>query len=316
MSESIQNRYDFLYLFDVTDGNPNGDPDAGNLPRVDPQTFQGLVTDGCLKRKIRDYVIAAKDTGKGSAPGYAIYFQTKGGPEKRVLNAIHQQAYDAIDKKSKDKKYADQVAARAWMCGNFYDVRTFGAVMSTDINCGQVRGPAQITFARSYHPIAQQEVAISRKAVTTTKEADEQIKKHGDITGTLGRKSIVPYGLYATQGFISPQEAAGTGFTEADFTLLLRALSGRAKNGETSEGTMFDLDRSASRGLMAAQKLFVFKHTSKLGNAPAHKLFGAVKVELTPACKAAGGVPRAFADYTVILDRSAIPQTVEVIELI
>jgi CRISPR-associated protein Csd2 len=233
-----------------------------------------------------------------------------------VLNAIHQQAYDAIDKKSKDKKYADQVAARSWMCGNFYDVRSFGAVMSTDINCGQVRGPAQITFARSYHPIAQQEVAISRKAVTTTKEADEQIKKHGDITGTLGRKSIVPYGLYATQGFISPQEAAGTGFSEADLNVLLRALAGRAKTGESSEGTMFDLDRSASRGLMAAQKLFVFKHTSKLGNAPAHKLFGAVKVELTAACKAAGGVPRAFTHYTVTLDRSAIPATVEVIELL
>lgn len=316
MSEIIQNRYDFLYLFDVTDGNPNGDPDAGNLPRVDPQTFQGLVTDGCLKRKIRDYVIAAKNTANGPEAGYAIYFQTKGGPEKRVLNAIHQQAYDAIDKKPKDKKYADQVAARAWMCGNFYDVRTFGAVMSTDINCGQVRGPAQITFARSYHPIAQQEVAISRKAVTTTKEADEQIKKHGDITGTLGRKSIVPYGLYATQGFVSPQEAAGTGFTEADLTLLLRALAGRSQKGEAGEGTMFDLDRSASRGLMAAQKLFVFKHASKLGNAPAHKLFSAVKAELSTACKAAGGIPRSFADYSVTLDRSSIPSSVEVIELL
>jgi CRISPR-associated protein Csd2 len=152
--------------------------------------------------------------------------------------------------------------------------------------------------------------------VTTTKEADEQIKKHGDITGTLGRKSIVPYGLYATQGFISPQEAAGTGFTEADLDLLLRALAGRARTDEIGAGTMFDLDRSASRGLMAAQKLFVFKHSSKLGNAPAHKLFGTVKVELAAACKANGGVPRAFTDYTVTLDRSAIPATVEVIELL
>jgi CRISPR-associated protein Csd2 len=313
---SIQNRYDFLYLFDVQDGNPNGDPDAGNLPRIDPQTFQGLVTDGCLKRKIRDYVIAAKFNGDGNEAGYAIYFQTKGGPEQRVLNAIHQRAYDTIKKNPKEKKYADQVEARRWMCGNFYDVRTFGAVMSTDINCGQVRGAVQLTFARSFHPIFQQEVAISRKAVTTQKEADDQIKKHGDITGTLGRKSTVPYGLYCTRGFVSANEAAQTGFSEADLELLWKALCGRSKATEPAEENMFGQDHSASRGMMAARRLIVFKHQSRLGNAPAHRLFESLTVELTDECKASGGIPRKFADYKVDLNKSGIPSTVEVIELL
>lgn len=313
---SIQNRYDFLYLFDVQDGNPNGDPDAGNLPRIDPQTFQGLVTDGCLKRKLRDYVIAAKSNGEGNEPGYAIYFQTKGGPDKRILNAIHQTAYDAIKKTPKDKKYEDQVAARRWMCENFFDVRTFGAVMSTDINCGQVRGPVQITFGRSCHPIVQQEVTISRKAVTTQKEADDQIKKHGDITGTLGRKSTVPYGLYCAKGFVSANEAAQTGFSEADLSLLWKALSGRSKEDEPIEENMFGQDHSASKGLMSARKLIVFQHESKLGNAPAHQLFDALKMDLTDECKASGGVPRKVSDYKVELDRSKIPATVKVIELL
>ena len=274
----IQNRYDFLYLFDVQDGNPNGDPDAGNLPRVDPQTFQGLVTDGCQKRKVRDYVIAAKSNGDGSESGYAIYFQTKGGPEQRVLNVIHQKAYDTIKKSPKDKKYEDQVAARRWMCGNFYDVRTFGAVMSTDINCGQVRGPVQLTFARSYHPIVQQEISISRKSVTTEADADKQIKKSGDLTGTLGRKSIVPYGLYCSRGFISANEATQTGFSDADLALFWKALCGRSKKDDVLEENMFGQDHSASRGLMSARKLVVFRHESKLGNAPAHKLFETLKV--------------------------------------
>jgi CRISPR-associated protein Csd2 len=313
---SIQNRYDFLYLFDVQDGNPNGDPDAGNLPRVDPQTFQGLVTDGCLKRKIRDYVLAAKTNGSGNEAGYAIYFQTKGGPEQRVLNAIHARAYDAIKKNPKEKKYTDQVEARRWMCANFYDVRTFGAVMSTDVNCGQVRGAVQLTFARSFHPIFQQEVAISRKAVTTQKEADDQIKKHGDITGTLGRKSTVPYGLYCARGFVSANEAAQTEFAEPDLDLLWKALSGRANVADPVEENMFGQDHSASRGMMAARRLVVFKHQSKLGNAPAHRLFEAVKVDLTDECKSNGGIPRRFSDYDVELEKSGIPGTVESIELL
>jgi len=311
---SIQNRYDFLYLFDVQDANPNGDPDAGNLPRVDPQTFQGLVTDGCLKRKIRGYIIAAKSNSDSNEAEYAIYFQTKGGPEQRVLNAIHQRAYDAIKKNPKEKKYADQVEARRWMCANFYDVRTFGAVMGLEINCGQVRGAVQLTFARSFHPIFQQEVAISRKAVATQKEADDQIKKHGDITGTLGRKSTVPYGLYGAKGFVSANEAAQTECSDADLELLWKALCGRSKLSDPAEENMFGQDHSASRGMMAARKLIVFKHQSKLGNAPAHRLFEALKAELSDECKANGGIPRKFSDYDVKLDKSGIPSTVEVIE--
>jgi CRISPR-associated protein Csd2 len=309
---SIANRYDFLYLFDVQDGNPNGDPDAGNLPRVDPETYRGIVTDGCLKRKIRDYVLLAKATAPDSAePGYEVYFQTKGGVEKRVLNTLHGDAYKAIEAKPADKKYADQVKAREWMCAHFWDVRTFGAVMSTDINCGQVRGPVQLTFGRSLDRIFQQEITITRKSVTKPEDADKQIKKDGNITGTIGRKSIVPYGLYATRGFISAHEAYSTGFTEADLSLLWDAL----KN-------MFDQDRSASRGLMAPRALIVFKHQSKLGNAPAHKLFESVEIGLTDECKKNGGVPRSFSDYTPLdIDKikaavTKISPSVEVLPLI
>jgi len=302
MSQPITNRYDFIYLFDVQDGNPNGDPDAGNLPRVDPETYRGLVTDGALKRRARDYVLLAKAaTPESAQAGYEIYFQTKGGPEKRVLNTLHEQAYAAIGAKSSDKKYADQVKARQWMCAHFWDVRTFGAVMSTDINCGQVRGPVQLTFARSVDRIFQQEIAITRKSVTKPEDADKQIKKDGSITGTMGRKSIVPYGLYLAHGFVSAHEAAGTGFGEDDLAVLWDALKG-----------MFDHDRSASRGLMAPRKLVVFKHQSVLGNAPAHKLFEALKISRVSDEK----VPRSFADYTVTLDRTVVPATVEVQELL
>jgi len=303
MSLPITNRYDFIYLFDVQDGNPNGDPDAGNLPRVDPETYRGIVTDGCIKRKIRDYVLLAKAASPEAAEaGYEIYFQTKGGPEKRVLNTLHEQAYTAIGAKSADKKYADQVKARQWMCAHFWDVRTFGAVMSMkENNCGQVRGPVQLTFARSVDRIFQQEITITRKSVTTKDDADAQIKKDGNLTGTMGRKSIVPYGLYVAHGFVSAHEATGTGFGDDDLALLWDALKG-----------MFDHDRSASRGLMAPRKLIVFKHQSALGNAPAHKLFEALKVTRNPANE----VPRAFTDYTVTLDRAAIPATIEVLEML
>jgi CRISPR-associated protein Csd2 len=303
MSQPINHRYDFVYLFDVQDGNPNGDPDAGNLPRVDPETYRGLVTDGAIKRKIRDYVLVAKAaTPESAQPGYEIYFQTKGGADKRVLNTLHEQAYTAIGAKSSDKKYADQVKARQWMCAHFWDVRTFGAVMSMkENNCGQVRGPVQITFARSVDRIFQQEITITRKSVTSREDAEAQIKKDGNITGTMGRKSIVPYGLYVAHGFISAHEAAGTGFSEDDLSLLWDALKG-----------MFDHDRSASRGLMAPRKLVVFKHQSALGNAPAHKLFETLSITRN----ATDDVPRSFVDYSVSLDRSAIPANVEVVELL
>lgn len=307
MNTPIENRYDFIYLFDVKDGNPNGDPDAGNLPRVDPETFQGLITDGALKRKIRDYVLLAKEADETSAqPGFEIYFQTKGGPEKRVLNNLHEEAYSSLGIDHKDKKYNDQIKARDWMCQHFWDVRSFGAVMSTEVNCGQVRGPVQLTFARSFDRILQQEVSITRKSVTQAKEAEKQIGKDGNITGTMGRKSIVPYGLYCTHGFVSAHEARTTGFGEDDLELLWEALSG-----------MFDHDRSAARGLMAPKKLIVFKHQSKLGNAPAHRLFECLKVELSDECKKEnGGIPRSFEDYTVTFDTAPVPETVEVMEKI
>ncbi len=202
------------------------------------------------------------------------------------------------------------------MCENFYDVRTFGAVMSTDTNCGQVRGPVQLTFGRSYHPIVQQEIAISRKSVTNQADADKQIKKHGDITGTLGRKSIVPYGLYNTRGFVSANEAAQTGFSEADLELLWKALAGRNKPEDVIEENMFGQDHSSARGMMSARKLVVFRHESKLGNAPAHKLFEALRVDLTDECKSNGSVPRKFSDYKIDLVRDDIPSAVEVINLI
>jgi CRISPR-associated protein Csd2 len=303
MPQPISNRYDFLFLFDVRDGNPNGDPDAGNLPRVDPETYRGLVTDGALKRKIRDYVLLAKAASPESAqPGFEIYFQTKGGPEKRVLNRLHEQAYAAIGAKSADKNYPDQVKARQWMCGHFWDVRTFGAVMSMkENNCGQVRGPVQLTFARSIDRIFQQEITITRKSVTTQEDAEAQLKKDGNITGTMGRKSIVPYGLYLCHGFVSAHEAASTGFGEDDLALLWDALKG-----------MFDHDRSAARGLMSPRRLVVFKHQSALGNAPAHKLFESLKVTRKQGIE----VPRSYDDYEVALDRSRIPATVEVLDLL
>lgn len=283
MSE-INNRIDFIYIFDVQDGNPNGDPDAGNLPRIDAETGMGLVTDVCLKRKVRNYVQVAK----GLSEGYDIFIK-----EKAILNSEIDKAHDDEEvKKAKDKT----AAARLFMCKNYYDIRTFGAVMSTGKNAGQVRGPIQFTFARSVNPIATAEHSITRMAVATENEAEKQ---NGD-NRTMGRKATVPYGLYVCHGFISASLAKQTGFSEEDLQLFFEAL----KN-------MFDVDRSAARGLMSAQKLIVFRHDSILGNAPANKLFDLVKIE-----KNTDNPPRAFGDYTVTIDKNAIPTGVTVEELI
>lgn len=283
MSE-LNNRIDFVYIFDVSDGNPNGDPDAGNLPRVDAETGMGLVTDVCLKRKVRNYVQYAM----GDTDGYDIFIK-----EKAILNTLIDKAHDdTAVKAAKDKTEA----ARMYMCKNYYDIRTFGAVMSTGKNAGQVRGPIQMTFARSVDPIAIAEHSITRMAVATEKEAEQQ----NGGNRTMGRKSTVPYGLYVCHGFVSANLAKQTGFSEEDLNIFWEAL----KN-------MFDIDRSAARGLMSAQKLIVFKHATELGNAPANKLFDLVKVE-----KACNGTPRAFNDYEVTIDRNGIPENITIQELI
>ncbi len=283
MSE-IKNRIDFVYLFDVQDGNPNGDPDAGNLPRVDAETGMGLVTDVCLKRKVRNYVQVAKNCENG----YDIFIK-----EKAVLNTLIDKAHEEeIVKEAKDKT----AAARDIMCKSYYDIRTFGAVMSTGKNAGQVRGPIQMTFARSVDSIATAEHSITRMAVATEKEAEKQ----GGDNRTMGRKATVPYGLYVCHGFVSANLAKQTGFSEEDLELFWEAL----KN-------MFDIDRSAARGLMSAQKLIVFKHDSALGNAPANQLFDRVKVE-----KKSEGTPRSFGDYEVTINRDNLPAGVTIDELI
>lgn len=283
MSE-LKNRYDFVYIFDVQDGNPNGDPDAGNLPRMDAETGMGLVTDVCLKRKVRNYVQIAK----GQANGYDIFIK-----EKAVLNVLIDKAHDDSEvKAAKDKTEA----ARLFMCKNYYDIRTFGAVMSTGKNAGQVRGAIQLTFARSVDPVTIAEHTITRMAVATEKESEKQ----GGDNRTMGRKATVPYGLYVCHGFISASLANQTGFSDEDLELFWDAL----KN-------MFDVDHSAARGLMSAQKLIVFKHDSVLGNAPANKLFDLVKIR-----KSCDGTPRSFDDYTVKIDRGGIPVNVQVEELI
>ena len=283
MSE-IKNRIDFVYMFDVQDGNPNGDPDAGNLPRVDAETGMGLVTDVCLKRKVRNYVQVAKNL----EDGYDIFIK-----EKSVLNTLIDKAHDDVEvKNAKDKTEA----ARRFICKNYFDIRTFGAVMSTGNNAGQVRGPIQLTFARSVDPVETSEHSITRMAVATEKEADKQ--EGGNRT--MGRKATVPYGLYVCHGFISANLAQQTGFSEDDLALFWEAL----KN-------MFDTDRSAARGLMSAQKLIVFKHDSMLGNAPANKLF-----DLVTVTKKCDGAPRSFKDYFVTIDKDNVPSGVTVEELI
>lgn len=273
MSEPIKNRYEFVLLFDVKDGNPNGDPDAGNLPRIDPETGNGLVTDVCLKRKVRNYV----GLTKGEQPPFEIYVK-----EKAVLTNQQKKAYDALsDEEKEGATTAEQ--AKVWMCKNFYDIRTFGAVMSLkEFNCGQVRGAVQMGFARSIDRIFTGEHTITRMAVATEAEAEKQ---KGD-NRTMGRKFTIPYGLYRVHGFISAPLAQQTGFSEEDLKLFWDALI-----------NMFDHDRSAARGEMAPQKLIVFKHDSELGNAPAQKLFDLVKVEKN--CD--DNPPRSFADYTVTI---------------
>lgn len=305
-ADVVNRRYDFVLLFDIIDGNPNGDPDAGNLPRLDPQTLQGFVTDVCLKRKIRNAVAAIA----GDRPGCEIYFQTQDATyERRVLNLQHQRAHDALksdgilapeDDKSAKAKADNTAKARAWMCHNFYDIRAFGAVMTTGVNCGQVRGPAQITFARSIDSIVPMEIAITRKSVTTVDDAEKQAKADGSITGTMGRKSAVPYALYRGCGFINPLLARDTGFTFGDLRLFFDALV-----------RMFDLDRSASRGLMAVRKVVLFEHNSALGSAPAHLLFDRVRVPALGAEKA----PRQFTDYKPTIEREGLPSGVTIFEL-
>lgn len=285
--ESIKNRIDFIYIFDVQDGNPNGDPDAGNLPRVDAETGQGLVTDVCIKRKIRNYV----QLSRGSENGYDIFIK-----EKAILNNLIDAAFDTEDVKSKEKDADKTAAARNVMCEKYYDVRTFGAVMSTGKNAGQVRGPVQITFARSIDPVITQEHSITRVAVATEKEAE---KMKGE-NHTMGRKSTVHYGLYLCKGFISASLAGQTGFSDEDLKLLWEAL----KN-------MFDSDHSAARGMMSARKLIIFKHNSELGCAPASELFDLVKIT-----KNTDGPVRSFSDYDIEIDKGKCPAGVEIEEIL
>jgi CRISPR-associated protein Csd2 len=293
-------RHDFVLLFDVTDGNPNGDPDGGNLPRTDPETMQGLVTDVCLKRKIRNYV----DLQCGKEETTKIYIQNQG----IALNDMNARAYTAIGLKStgSKQKREDVNKARDWMCQNFYDIRMFGAVMTTGVNCGQVRGPIQLTFARSISPIMPMDVAITRIAITKPEDAvmlvgeDDKDGIKGKTT-EMGRKALIPYGLYMAHGFFSPYLAESTGVTEFDLKLFWEALV-----------NMWDLDRSASRGMMAPRGLYVFSHENKLGNAPAHKLFERIKPELEEA----GSVPRKFSDYTITVDEVDLPSGITLTRLI
>lgn len=279
----LKNRYDFVIIFDVQDGNPNGDPDAGNLPRIDPETGRGLVTDVCLKRKIRNYVQVTK---KMASP-YDIFVK-----EKAILNVSIDEAHEQESVKSKEKGEKTE-AARKYMCGRYFDVRTFGAVMNTGKKAGQVRGPVQLTFGRSVDPVVTLEHSITRMAVTTEAEAEEQ---SGD-NRTMGRKNTIPYGVYVAHGFVSPHLAAQTGFSEEDLNLVWKALE-----------NMFEHDRSAARGLMSTRQLIVFKHDSALGNAPAYSLFDRVKVSRRDE----GQPPRDFKDYVVAIDESNLPAGVHI----
>lgn len=296
---AVTNRYDFVLFFDVENGNPNGDPDAGNLPRMDPETSQGLVTDVSLKRKLRNYVAEAK----GDTPGHAIYMQ-----DGAVLNRQHALAYEAAglksESKKKPKKVEDAEAITAWMCANFWDIRTFGAVMTTEVNAGQVRGPVQLTFARSVEPIMPLEVSITRSSVTNEKDVEKE--------RTMGRKHLVPYGLYRAHGFINANLAGRTGFSEEDLTLLWAGFR-----------DMFEHDRSAARGMMAARRLIAFRHDTALGNAQAHKLFDRVTVQRSHKGMTLPvgddsthnwPVARAFTDYAIQLDETDLPDGITIVD--
>ena len=296
MADVIKNRYDFVFLFDVENGNPNGDPDAGNMPRMDQDTGLGIVTDVCLKRKIRNYVEAVYD----DKPGYRIYVK-----QNVPLERNNQEAFDYLNVKSseiKDMKTKDpmlDVKIRDFMCENFFDIRTFGAVMTTfvtaNLNCGQVRGPVQLCFARSIDPIVPQEISITRITVASEKE-----KSEGKNT-MMGNKFIVPYALYRCEGFISANLAQKTtGFTEDDLKVLWEAIMG-----------MFEMDRSATRGKMSLRKLIIFKHASEFGNAPAYKLFEKIKVRRKDSEKTARG----YDDYEVIIEKENMPESIELIEM-
>ena len=303
---AIQRRYEFVLLFDVKNGNPNGDPDAGNAPRVDPEDGHGLVSDVCLKRKIRNFITLARTAADGNPePGYDIYVK-----EKAILNQQHQRGYTALGlssekknksktedaasassekkTKAKDGEVPPEERVRRWMCQTFFDIRMFGAVMSTSVNAGQVRGPVQMAFARSLDPIVSLEQSITRMAVTTKEESEKQVGGNR----TMGRKEIVPYALYRAHGFVSPHLAAQTGFSDVDLELLFKALE-----------QMFEHDRSAARGEMATCRLFVFEHKDKLGNAPARKLFDLIDIRLRNREEA----PRDFKDYEVTVDREHLP---------
>jgi len=296
MAEIIKNRYDFVILFDVENGNPNGDPDAGNMPRIDQETGQGLVTDVCLKRKIRNYIEAVYD-GK---PGYRIYIK-----QNVPLERTNQEAFDYFGVKDSDIKNLKSknpeidLKIRDFMCENFFDIRTFGAVMTTfvkaNLNCGQVRGPVQLSFAKSIEPITTQEISITRVTVASEKELGE-----GKNT-MLGNKYIVPYALYRCEGFISANLAQKTtGFTEDDLKIFWEAVI-----------NMFETDHSAARGKMSVRKLIVFKHSSEFGNAPAYKLFEKIKIVRKDKEK----VTRAYSDYEIDIDRKNFPENVELIEM-
>ena len=296
MSEVIKNRYEFVILFDVENGNPNGDPDAGNMPRIDPETGYGLVTDVCLKRKIRNYVEIVKE----DESGYGIYIK-----EDVPLNRSDNKAYEYLhitDKDVKELKKKDpqaDVKIRNFMCENFYDIRTFGAVMTTfvkaSLNCGQVRGPVQLGFARSIDPIVSQEVTITRVAITTEKDAENKSTE-------MGRKNIVPYALYRAEGYVSANLARKvTGFSEDDLELLWEAII-----------NMFEHDHSAARGKMAVRELIVFKHSKELGDCPAYKLFDSVEVSKREEV----AYPRKYQDYIVNIHQERIPDTVEVVRKI
>jgi CRISPR-associated protein Csd2 len=318
MTTTLSHRHDFVFFFDVTDGNPNGDPDAGNMPRLDPETGQGLVTDVCLKRKIRNYA----EMAKGGDTGYGVYVQ-----EGAILNEKHREAYIAnrpndkkvlTEKKLNPNPKDDEAGAlRQFMCSNFFDVRTFGAVMSTNINCGQVRGPVQFSFARSVEPVVPLEISITRMAATNKAEKDKQAEGSDDErteNRTMGRKQIIPYGLYRAHGFVSAKLAEKTGFADVDPSFLWEAL----KN-------MFEHDRSAARGEMTARKLVVFEHATALGVAAAHDLFDRVVVWRANGSDAVpigdkrldnGPPARRYSDYRVTINQDGLPGGVTIHELL